>query len=105
MVKISDCDSLTVQHGGEELCIRFCGIDAPEKDQPLGAESTALRRELVQCSGGQVLIDLVEADCYGRTVAEVWSEKEGLLNGAMVTAGMAFVYDRYVGGCLSKKVF
>ena len=103
VVKVSDGDTITVQRDGEELRIRFCGIDAPEKDQALGPESTALLRELVQRSGGQVLIDPVEEDRYGRTVAEVWSDEVGLINSELVGQGMAFVYDQYVGGCPSRE--
>jgi endonuclease YncB( thermonuclease family) len=36
---IYDGDTLRVVRGNEELKIRFCGIDAPELDQPLGIES------------------------------------------------------------------
>jgi endonuclease YncB( thermonuclease family) len=60
-------------------------------------ESTALLRELVQRSGGQVLIDPVEEDRYGRTVAEVWSDGVELINSELVGQGMAFVYDRMWG--------
>ena len=103
VVKVMDGDTIKVQRGGEELRIRFCGIDAPEKDQALGFEATALLQELVDQSGGQVLIDPVETDRYGRTVAEVWSDEVGLLNSEMVGQGMAFVYERYVGGCPSRE--
>ena len=103
VVKVTDGDTIKVQRGGEELRIRFCGIDAPEKDQALGPEATALLQELVDQSGGQVLIDPVERDRYGRTVAEVWSDQVGLINSELVGQGMAFVYDRYVGGCPSRE--
>ena len=103
VVKVTDGDTIKVQRGGEELRIRFCGIDAPEKEQSLGPEATALLRQLVDQSGGEVLIDPVETDRYGRTVAEVWSNEVGLLNSEMVGQGMAFVYERYVGGCPSRE--
>ena len=103
VVKVTDGDTIKVQRGGEELRIRFCGIDAPEKEQALGPEATALLQELVDQSGGYVLIDAVETDRYGRTVAEVWSDEVGLLNSELVGQGMAFVYERYVGGCPSRE--
>ena len=103
VVKVTDGDTIKVQRGGEELRIRFCGIDAPEKDQALGSEATALLRELVDQSGGQVLIDPVERDRYGRTVAEVWSDEVGLFNSELVGQGMAFVYERYVWDCPSRE--
>ncbi|WP_019503311.1 thermonuclease family protein [Pleurocapsa sp. PCC 7319] len=36
---IYDGDTFRVVRGNEELKIRFCGIDAPEKKMPLGVES------------------------------------------------------------------
>lgn len=36
-------------------------------------------------------------------MAEVWSDEVGLLNSELVGQGMAFVYDRYVGGCPSRE--
>ena len=36
---IYDGDTLRVVRGNEELKIRFCGIDAPEKNQEFGIES------------------------------------------------------------------
>jgi endonuclease YncB( thermonuclease family) len=36
---IYDGDTLRVVRGTEELKIRFCGIDAPEKNQELGIEA------------------------------------------------------------------
>lgn len=35
---IYDGDTLRVVRGSEELKIRFCGIDAPEKKMPMGIE-------------------------------------------------------------------
>ena len=35
---IYDGDTLRVKRGDEELKIRFCGIDAPEKKMPMGIE-------------------------------------------------------------------
>jgi len=99
VVKVSDGDTITVQRGGQEERIRFCGIDAPESKQPMGSEATAALEELVQRSGGEVMIDEVERDRYDRVVAEVGSDEVGLLNSELVGRGMAFVYDRYVGGC------
>ena len=36
---VYDGDTLRVQRNGEELKIRLCGIDSPERDQKLGIES------------------------------------------------------------------
>jgi endonuclease YncB( thermonuclease family) len=44
---IYDGDTLRVVRGSEEQKIRFCGIDAPEKDVPMGVESRDHLRSLV----------------------------------------------------------
>ncbi len=43
---IYDGDTLRVVRGDEEQKIRFCGIDAPERDQELGIESRDYLRSL-----------------------------------------------------------
>jgi len=45
---IYDGDTLRVVKGSEELKIRLCGIDAPEKKQDLGVASRDYLRSLVQ---------------------------------------------------------
>ena len=36
---VYDGDTLRVTDGAQEIKIRLCGIDAPEKEQPMGVES------------------------------------------------------------------
>ena len=69
---VYDGDTLRVVRGNEELKIRFCGIDAPEKKQPMGIESRDYLRSLVDIGKGELLLVPVEKDRYGRTVAEVY---------------------------------
>ena len=66
--RVSDGDTSAVDCSGKELRIRFCGIDAPEKAQPLGMESKALMTKLVD--GKQVYVTAIESDRYGRTVLQ-----------------------------------
>jgi micrococcal nuclease len=105
--KVSDGDTIAVDCDGEVLKIRFCGIDAPEKKQPLGQESKAMLSKLVE--GKQVVIRPLEKDRYNRTVAEV-SVKVGNdeyahnVNEAMVKAGMAYHYAQYSKNCPSRNL-
>ena len=68
---IYDGDTLRLVKGSEELKIRFCGIDAPERGQELGIESRDHLRSLVELGNGELLLLPIEQDRYGRTVAEV----------------------------------
>ncbi len=45
---VYDGDKLRVVRGNEELKIRFCGINAPEKQMPMGIESRDYLRSLIR---------------------------------------------------------
>ena len=106
---VYDGDTLRVQRGVQELKIRFCGIDAPEKKQPRGIESRDYLRSLIAKGDGSVMLTPIEKDLYGRTVAELFVRprpgkgyqpgEEIYLNGAMVQAGLAYHYERYSDNC------
>ncbi len=104
--KVSDGDTIAVDCDGEKLKLRFCGIDAPESRQPLGAESKALLSKLVE--NKQVIVRPMEKDKYDRTVAEV-SVKVGddeyahNVNIEMVKSGMAYHYKQYSSSCPSRE--
>jgi len=104
--KISDGDTITAECDGQVLKIRFCGIDAPEKKQPLGQESKALMTKLIE--GRDLIIRPLEKDRYDRTVAEVEAKTDrtdangavyDLTNAEMVKAGMAYHYAQYSKNC------
>lgn len=89
--------------------MRFCGIDAPEKSQPLGTQARDYLRSLLNKGDGSVVVVPVEKDKYGRTIAELFVtplpgtgyqlEEEIHLNSQMVMAGLAYHYTRYSGNC------
>lgn len=105
--KVSDGDTINVTcDNDEKLKLRFCGIDAPESKQPLGAESKSLLSKLVE--NKQVIVRPMEQDKYDRTVAEV-SVKVGddeyahNVNIEMVKSGMAYHYKQYSSNCPSRE--
>ncbi|NJP09651.1 MAG: DUF2252 family protein [Leptolyngbyaceae cyanobacterium RU_5_1] len=105
--RVSDGDTLVLNTGEK---VRLCGIDSPEKEQPLGNPSKSKLEALVRSAGNQVLVWEVEKDRYGRTVAEVFisastpeqPEGETFVNSEMVQTGMAYLYPKYVGSCPNK---
>jgi endonuclease YncB( thermonuclease family) len=108
VIRVSDGDTIAVRQGQREMKIRFCGIDAPEikhgkqPGQPLGLESKANLQKLVDEVGGKVSVIEVERDRYGRTVAEIFSSKNGVeksLNEEQLSSGLAIVYPAYVKKC------
>lgn len=104
---IYDGDTLRVVKGNEELKIRFCGIDAPEKKQELGIEARDNLRSLIELGNGELLLVPIETDRYGRTVAEVYVQDSKStavnLNMQMIRDGYAWLYAQYVDNCPSKE--
>ncbi|MDV3351408.1 thermonuclease family protein [Leptothoe sp. LEGE 181152] len=106
---IYDGDTLRVTDGTKEIKLRLCGVDAPEKDQPMGVASRDHLRALVdQGEGGQIIVVPIEKDRYGRTVADLFIElgddEEIHLNSQMVMDGMAYHYERYSSSCPQPQV-
>lgn len=115
VVRVSDGDTIVVrQTDGQEKKLRLCGVDSPEikhgkqPGQPLGIEAKANLQRLVNEVGDRVLVTPVESDRYGRTVAEVFSSKNGIeknFNSEQVLVGLAIVYPQYVKKCPNGDVF
>jgi endonuclease YncB( thermonuclease family) len=101
---IYDGDTLRVDCAGTISKVRLCGIDAPEKAQPMGIEARDKLRSLIP-PGGEIEFYPVETDRYGRTVAEIFvtGEPEIMLNAEMVSAGFAYHYAQYSGNCPNGK--
>lgn len=100
-----DGDTITVKRNNQKIKVRFACIDAPELKQPMGKRSRDYLRSLINSSNGKVGLNIIKSDRYGRSVAEVWmhSVKSGteLVQSRMISAGMAYPYERYKGDCPS----
>lgn len=90
---ILDGDTISFQtNGGQKFKVRLYGIDAPEKAQPYGPQSTGILRKLV---GQQVLgLKIYGADRYGRKLAKIYAGKQDL-NAEMIKLGAAWHYKQY----------
>ena len=103
---VYDGDTLRVTDGKSETKLRFCGIDAPEKNQTGGIESRDHLRSLIARGDGSVTVVPIETDRYGRTVAELFipvgGEEEIHLNTQMVLDGHAYHYAQYSSTCPNK---
>ena len=76
VVKVADGDTVTiVDDNGKKHRIRLAGIDAPEKDQPYGNESTQSLLELT--SGKTVVIKYEKRDRYRRIIGKVLVDPPG----------------------------
>ncbi|WP_161946138.1 thermonuclease family protein [Desulfonatronum thiosulfatophilum] len=94
MIHVADGDTITVlTEDKRQVRVRLWGIDAPESGQPYGRQATAYARELA--AGQTVRIEEMDTDRWGRTVALVHLPDGQTLNGAMIRAGLAWVFLRY----------
>jgi endonuclease YncB( thermonuclease family) len=76
VVKVADGDTVTIVDGsGKKHRIRLGGIDAPEKDQPYGLESTKNLERLI--NGKRATINFSKHDRYGRIVGKILVEPPG----------------------------
>lgn len=94
-LKVFDGDSFLMRgDDGGDIEVRLYGIDAPERHQPWSRRSREALFGLIR--GRALTLELVETDRYGRAVAKVTREPDGLIvNAEMVRAGNAWVYRRY----------
>lgn len=95
---VIDGDSIMVNKEDQTIEIRLFGIDSPEFDQPGSKESRRAMAELID--GQSLLLEVMDHDSYGRTVALV---RNGSIcvNEEQVKAGLAWVHPRYcrIGIC------
>src|SRR5690606_35116702 len=93
--KIADGDTATVTdlNTGEQVKVRFAGIDAPESKQQFGQEA---KRELERLLSrkGKLSVLPREIDRYGRTVGELYLDGTWI-NLEMVKNGYAWHYAAY----------
>ena len=91
--RVVDGDTVHVFYQDEVYKIRLTEIDAPERDQPYGSDSTVYLKGLLK--EGRVDVDISGTDRYGRKLGRLyWRGID--INRELVSAGYAWVYDQYV---------
>jgi micrococcal nuclease len=93
VTRVIDGDTLEVKLSSGPIRVRLYGVDAPERRQTFGKESTAVLEELV--GGKAVEIAPESQDRYSRIVGVVYVGKQSV-NGEMVERGAAWAYRRYL---------
>ena len=89
VIRVIDGDTIQVQLQSGPIKVRFDSIDAPEHDQPHGAEATAALTKLVL--NHEVQLEVVTQDRYERLVAVV-SVGGVNINQQLVQDGHAWAY-------------
>ena len=97
VVRIIDGDTIHVRDiTGEKHRIRLAMIDAPEREQPFGTESTKKLSELLR--QGTVRLKVKCIDKYNREVAFVYCEGKDV-SAEMLKEGMALHYHMNFDNC------
>ena len=90
--RVVDGDTVVLQVGDIRYRARLHGIDAPESNQPWGAEATALLGELL--GAGPVTVEVPDIDRYGRLIVRLYRD-ELFINRELVARGAAWRYPEY----------
>lgn len=88
LVRITDGDTIVVKLDGEEVRVRYIGIDTPEVDETLGSEATRANTDLLGTGPLTLVRDQSATDRYGRMLAYVLTDEQ-FINYALVRAGWA----------------
>ena len=104
LVSVGDGDTIRVRDSqGQLITVRLACIDAPELRQgSAGKHAQSYLNQLLANHEGQLRLNVIDKDRYGRTVAEVIVSDINI-NLAMVRMGHAFVYRDYLSGCNGPK--
>ena len=93
VIGIIDGDTIEVLENNNPVRIRLAEIDCPESHQDFGQKAKTFTSELVFDKDVKVLVK--DIDRYGRTVAEIILPDGRSLNRELISAGLAWWYQRY----------
>jgi len=94
VVGVSDGDTIRVLTADKKsFRVRLSDIDAPESSQAFGQRSKKALSDI--CFGKKAVVTVDQTDQYGRVLSRVACDGVDA-QAYMVSAGMAWVYDRYV---------
>ena len=91
-IRVVDGDTIRAEIKGKEIKIRLVEIDAPEMNQPFGAQSKNFLNRLLYEK--DVTLISQGKDRYGRVLGNLFSNELNV-NMLMVKFGFAWVYDKY----------
>src|SRR4051812_42720966 len=96
VTRVVDGDTVPAGTGGDEEPVRYFGVDTPETVKPrtpvqcFGKAASAENHRLVDHESVRLRFDAERRDRYGRLLAYVYRESDGLfVNAALVRGGYA----------------
>jgi micrococcal nuclease len=88
VVGIVDGDTIDVRINGQDVRVRYIGVNTPEQDQPLYSEATAYNQKLVGDKTVTLVKDTSETDPFNRLLRYV-IVGDTFVNNELVTMGYA----------------
>ncbi len=85
---VIDGDTIDVSLGGQDVRVRYIGVNTPERDEPCYAEATQANRDLVEAQIVTLVPDISNTDRYGRLLRYVYVGSV-FVNLELVAAGWA----------------
>ena len=89
VVRVIDGDTIDVKlSDGQEVRVRYIGVNTPERDEPCYEEATVANRNLVEGQDVLLVKDVSDTDQYDRLLRYVYVGNT-LVNGVLVQEGWA----------------
>ncbi len=87
VVYVIDGDTIDVESQGQELRVRYIGVDTPERDEPFYEEATEANRKMVD--GEEIILvqDVSETDRYGRLLRYIYLPDGTFVNAELISQG------------------
>jgi endonuclease YncB( thermonuclease family) len=89
VISVVDGDTIEVSIDGDIYRLQYIGIDAPEWDEPLGAEAAAANEQLVAGQTVALEKDVSDTDRYDRLLRYVFLADGTFVNAELVRLGWA----------------
>lgn len=88
VLRVIDGDTIDVLVAGEEMRVRYVGVNTPERDETCYADATAANARLVEGQTVRLVRDTTNFDRYGRWLRYVYVG-DTFVNRALIEGGFA----------------